>query len=55
MISIELRHAAPPEITMHFLLLYKIEVTDRYPVTTAICGACLAYGVMFLSKSAGWI
>lgn len=29
------------ETTMHFLLFYKIDVTDRYPVATLVCGSCL--------------
>ena len=38
---------------MRFILLYKIEVTDRHPVTTAICGACLTMLLLCISHTWG--
>jgi hypothetical protein len=41
------------EITMRFLLLYKIELTDRYPVATLICGASATVLLMCIGKAWG--
>lgn len=40
---------------MRFLLLYKIDVTNRYPVTTAVCGACAIYALMLAGHAMGWL
>lgn len=40
---------------MGFILLYKIELTDRYPVTTAVCGTIIVYAVMYAIQALGWL
>lgn len=40
---------------MRFLLLYKIDVTDRHPVTTAICGGSITVIFMCLVHAWGWL
>jgi hypothetical protein len=52
-ISIETRSSAQMETTMHFLLFYKIELTDRYPVTTLICGASATVLMLCIGKAWG--
>jgi hypothetical protein len=52
-ISIETRSSAQMETTMHFLLFYKIELTDRYPVTTLICGASTTVLMLCIGKAWG--
>lgn len=37
---------------MRFILLHKIEVTDRHQVATVICGACIT--VLMLCLSHAW-
>jgi hypothetical protein len=38
---------------MDFILLYKIEVTDRHPVVTAICGASVTGLLLCIAKAWG--
>lgn len=40
---------------MRFILFYKIEVTNRYPVTTAICGTCATVVFMCIVRAWGWL
>jgi hypothetical protein len=51
--SIETRSSAQMETTMHFLLFYKIELTDRYPVATLICGASATVLMLCIGKAWG--
>jgi hypothetical protein len=52
-ISIETRFLACTETTMNFLLFYKIELTDRYPVATLICGASATVLMLCIGKAWG--
>jgi hypothetical protein len=38
---------------MDFLLFYKIELTDRYPVATLICGASATVLMLCIGKAWG--
>jgi hypothetical protein len=40
---------------MRFLLFYKIELTDRFPVTTAICGTCVTFALATCLHAMGWL
>jgi hypothetical protein len=40
---------------MRFILLYKIEVTDRHPVATGICGACVTVLLLCIGHAWGWL
>jgi hypothetical protein len=51
--SIETRLPACTETTMRFILFYKIELTDRYPVATLICGASATVLMMCIGKAWG--
>lgn len=53
--SLCLPGATHSEIAMRFILFYKIELTDRYPVTTAVCCASIVYAVMYAIHALGWL
>lgn len=40
---------------MHFVLFYKIDVTNRYPVYTAACGAAVTVVLICTAHAWGWL
>ena len=40
---------------MRFFLLYKIDITDRYPVATGVFGACGTYALATIFHLMGWL
>ena len=40
---------------MRFLLLYKIQITDKYPVITAMCGICVTVALATGLHALGWL